>query len=65
MVAGGGGRLPATERGPMHSTRHRLPATIDTDASNVGISVVVSQVQDGQGRVMAYYSKTLTTADII
>jgi hypothetical protein len=45
---------------------YRQPAktfTIDTHAANVGISVVVSQVQDGQERVMAYYSKTLTTAD--
>jgi hypothetical protein len=37
--------------------------TIDTHATNVGISVVVSQVQDRQERVMAYYRKTLTTAD--
>jgi hypothetical protein len=47
-------------------TSCRQPAkkfTIDTEASNVGISVVVSQVQGGQEQVMAYYSKTPTTAD--
>jgi hypothetical protein len=33
---------------------------VDTDASNVGIGGVLSQVQNGQERVIAYYSKTLT-----
>jgi hypothetical protein len=31
----------------------------DTNASNVGIGRVLSQVQDGQERVIAYYSKPL------
>jgi hypothetical protein len=37
---------------------------VDTDASNVGIGGVLSQVQDGQKRVMVYYSKTLNKAEI-
>jgi hypothetical protein len=32
---------------------------VDTDASNVGIGGVLSQVQGGQEWVIAYYSKTL------
>jgi hypothetical protein len=35
---------------------------VDTDASNVGIGGVLSQVQDGQERVIAYYSNTLKKA---
>jgi hypothetical protein len=35
---------------------------MDTNASNVGIGGVISQVQDGQERVIAYYSKTLNKA---
>jgi hypothetical protein len=33
---------------------------VDTDASNVGIGGVLSQVQDGQERVIAYFSKMLS-----
>ena len=33
---------------------------VDTDASNTGLGVVLSQVQNGEERVVAYYSKTLS-----
>ena len=33
---------------------------LDTDASNEGIGGVLSQVQDGQERVISYFSKTLS-----
>jgi hypothetical protein len=36
---------------------------VDTDTSNFGIGGVHSQVQDGQERVIAYYSKTLNKAE--
>jgi hypothetical protein len=36
---------------------------IDTDASNIGFAGVLSQVQDGQERVIAYYSKKLNKAE--
>jgi hypothetical protein len=36
---------------------------VDTDASNVRIGGVLSQVQDGQERVIAYYSKTLNKVE--
>jgi hypothetical protein len=36
---------------------------VDTDASNFGIGGVLSQIQDGQERVIAYYSKTLNMAE--
>jgi hypothetical protein len=36
---------------------------VDTDASNVGIGEVLSQVQEGQERVIAYESKTLEKAE--
>jgi hypothetical protein len=32
---------------------------VDTDSSNVGIEGVISQVQEEQERVIAYYNKTL------
>jgi hypothetical protein len=41
---------------PAH-TRERF--IVDTDASNVGIGGVLSQIQDGRERVIAYYSETL------
>jgi hypothetical protein len=37
--------------------------TVDTDASRVRIGGVLSQVQDGQEQVIAYYSKTLNKAE--
>ena len=36
-----------------------LPYILDTDASAVGVGAVLSQVQEGKERVIAYYSKTL------
>jgi hypothetical protein len=36
---------------------------VDTDASNFQIGGVLSQMQDGQERVTAYYSKTLNKAE--
>jgi transposase InsO family protein len=36
---------------------------LDTDASLVGVGAVLSQIQDGRERVIAYYSKTLSPAE--
>jgi hypothetical protein len=36
---------------------------VDTDASNFGIGGVLSKMQDGQERVIAYYSKMLNKAE--
>ena len=36
---------------------------LDTDASNTGTGAVLSQVQDGDERAIAYYSKTLNKAE--
>ena len=36
---------------------------LDTDASAVGVGAVLSQVQEGQERVIAYFSKTLSPAE--
>lgn len=38
----------------------KLPYVLDTDASNEGVGAVLSQLQDGEERVIGYYSKTLT-----
>ena len=37
----------------------KLQYIIDTDASAVGVRAVLSQIQEGEKRVIAYYSKTL------
>ena len=37
----------------------KLPYILDTDASVVGVGVVLSQVQKGKEIVIAYYSKRL------
>ena len=42
----------------------KLPYVLDTDASNDGVGAVLSQVQDGEERVIGYYSKTLTPPKI-
>ena len=36
------------------------PLLLDTDASNVGVGVDLSQVHDSEGRVIAYYSHALS-----
>lgn len=36
---------------------------LDTDASGTGIGAVVSQIQDGKERVIAFYSRSLTKAE--
>ena len=36
------------------------PLLLDTDASNVGVGVVLSQVNDGEERVIAYCSHALS-----
>ena len=41
----------------------RLEYVLDTDASDVGVGAVLSQVQQGQERVIAYFSKTLSPAE--
>ena len=40
--------------------RHDLEYIVDTDASLEGVGGVLSQIQDGQERVIAYFSKTLS-----
>lgn len=39
----------------------KWPYLLDTNASDVGIGAVLSQVQDGETKAIAYYSKTLTS----
>lgn len=38
---------------------------LDTDASNVGIGAFLSQVHNGEERVIAYYSRTLSNPNAI
>ena len=40
-----------------------LPFILDTDASAVGLGGILSQVQDGQERVIAYYSKMMSAEE--
>ena len=40
-----------------------LQYMLDTDASDVGVRVVLSQIQEGNERVVAYYSKTLSPGE--
>jgi hypothetical protein len=40
-----------------------LPYVLDTDASAEGVGAVLSQVQGGVERPVAYYSKTLAPAE--
>jgi len=42
---------------------YSLPFILDTDASAVGIGGVLSQVQDGQERVISYYSKMMSAEE--
>jgi hypothetical protein len=44
-------------------TRSQERCVVDTDAFNVGIGGVLSQIQDGQEGVTAYYSKKQNTAE--
>ena len=39
------------------------PFLLDTDASNVGVGAVLSQVQDGEEKVICYYSKCLSRSE--
>jgi len=43
--------------------REDAPYILDCDASNSGVGAVLSQVQDGEERVIAYGSKVLTKAE--
>jgi hypothetical protein len=41
-----------------------LPYLLDTDASDVGTGAVLSQIQNGEERVVAYFSKMLTAEEV-
>ena len=41
-----------------------LSYILDTDASAVGVGTVLSQVQEGKKKVIAYYSKTLAPSEL-
>ena len=43
--------------------RADAPFTLDTDASNNAIGAVLSQCQEGRERVIAYYSRTLSSPE--
>ena len=43
--------------------RTDLPFILDTNASDHGIGVVLSQIQEGIERVIAYYSRVLSKAE--
>ena len=43
--------------------RADTPFILDTDASNNAIGAVLSQCQEGQERVIAYYSRTLSSPE--
>jgi hypothetical protein len=68
MGSRSGGRLSNNKVGPCTALIFAYPQPRDrfvvyTDASNIGIEGVLSQVQDGQERVIAYCSKTLNKAE--
>ncbi|EFN74747.1 Retrovirus-related Pol polyprotein from transposon 412, partial [Camponotus floridanus] len=46
-----------------HSAWNTDAIILDTDASNHGIGAVLSQIQDGSEKVIAYYSRVLSKAD--
>jgi hypothetical protein len=46
-----------------YDTQSGEKLALDTDASNVGIGGVLSQVQDGHERVISYFSKTLSKVE--
>jgi transposase InsO family protein len=41
----------------------KIQYVLDTDASAVGVGAVLSQIQEGKERAVAYYSKTLSPAE--